>query len=79
MFTVLKNLSNLMTIAGDYVIYGNTYSWQASAVWVWWLSQGVWVQADYARDCTCVSSPRGVEAVQGQVTSRTTMQHEPGC
>lgn len=28
MFTVLKNMSNLMTIVGDYVIYGNTYSWQ---------------------------------------------------
>jgi hypothetical protein len=28
MFTVLKNLSNLMTIAGDYAFFGYTYSWQ---------------------------------------------------
>eukprot|EP00798_Chlamydomonas_sp_ICE-L_P000362 gene362-1752_t len=28
MFTVLKNMSNLMTIIGDWVIFGNTYSWQ---------------------------------------------------
>mmetsp|Transcript_13811 Transcript_13811/g.37320 ORF Transcript_13811/g.37320 Transcript_13811/m.37320 type:complete len:411 (+) Transcript_13811:123-1355(+) len=28
MFTVLKNLSNLMTICGDYFLYGNTYSMQ---------------------------------------------------
>ncbi|KAL6744925.1 hypothetical protein V8C86DRAFT_3125725 [Haematococcus lacustris] len=28
MFTVLKNLSNLMTIGGDYLLYGNTYPWQ---------------------------------------------------
>lgn len=27
MFTVLKNLSNLMTIFGDYFIFGRTYSW----------------------------------------------------
>eukprot|EP00199_Chlamydomonas_sp_CCMP681_P000717 CAMPEP_0119105772 /NCGR_PEP_ID=MMETSP1180-20130426/3641_1 /TAXON_ID=3052 ORGANISM="Chlamydomonas cf sp, Strain CCMP681" /NCGR_SAMPLE_ID=MMETSP1180 /ASSEMBLY_ACC=CAM_ASM_000741 /LENGTH=432 /DNA_ID=CAMNT_0007090911 /DNA_START=55 /DNA_END=1353 /DNA_ORIENTATION=+ len=31
MFTVLKNLSNLMTIVGDYLIFNITYSWQ---VWV---------------------------------------------
>lgn len=28
MFTVLKNLSNLMTIAGDYLFFGHIYSWQ---------------------------------------------------
>jgi hypothetical protein len=32
MFTVLKNLSNLMTIAGDYFVYGNSYSWQVRPV-----------------------------------------------
>jgi len=31
MFTVLKNLSNLLTIGGDWLIYGNTYSWQVWA------------------------------------------------
>ncbi len=28
MITVLKNLSNLMTIGGDYYFYNQTYSWQ---------------------------------------------------
>lgn len=31
MFTVLKNLANLMTIAGDWYFYGLTYSWQVRA------------------------------------------------
>eukprot|EP00197_Chlamydomonas_leiostraca_P015765 CAMPEP_0202881308 /NCGR_PEP_ID=MMETSP1391-20130828/36339_1 /ASSEMBLY_ACC=CAM_ASM_000867 /TAXON_ID=1034604 /ORGANISM="Chlamydomonas leiostraca, Strain SAG 11-49" /LENGTH=473 /DNA_ID=CAMNT_0049563971 /DNA_START=12 /DNA_END=1432 /DNA_ORIENTATION=- len=39
MFTVLKNLSNLMTIVGDYIIFGNTYSWQV------WLCLGLMVMS----------------------------------
>ena len=31
MFTVLKNLANLMTIAGDWYFYGLIYSWQVRA------------------------------------------------
>lgn len=28
MFTVLKNLSNLLTILGDWYFFDKTYSWQ---------------------------------------------------
>ena len=28
MFTVLKNLSNLLTIGGDWYFFGLTYGWQ---------------------------------------------------
>ena len=32
MFTVLKNLSNLLTIGGDWYFFGLTYGWQVR----WW-------------------------------------------
>lgn len=31
MFTILKNLSNLITIVGDYAFFGRTYSWHVWA------------------------------------------------
>ncbi len=34
MFTVLKNLSNLMTIAGDYIFFGYTYNWQVRSLYL---------------------------------------------
>ena len=50
MFTVLKNLSNLLTIGGDWFLFGNTYSWQ---VWLCLLlmilsaSLGAWTDLSF--------------------------------